>query len=282
MAAKLSYCAEQIRRFDPDRFLCALFAPEAEREALFVLYALNLEIARIPELAREPLLGHVRLRWWIDSIDRLYQGEQSPAGHPILSALANLIKVHRLDRACFDRLLAGRARDLDDAAPPTMADLIAYAEATSASLSALGLRVLNAEDERTRAAARQVAIAWALTGLLRAVPFHARARRVYLPADSNRAAELDVFTLFDRGPSPQLPRAVEPVAAVARQALADARRHCPVAPRRAMAVLLPATLADHHLNQLARAGYDPFHPMLRKPDGWRSLRLLSRSWRRRY
>jgi len=39
--------------------------------------------------------------------------------------------------------------------------------------------------------------AWALTGLLRAVPFHARQRRLYLPADRLEEAGVRVGRLFD-------------------------------------------------------------------------------------
>ncbi|HXP95891.1 MAG TPA: squalene/phytoene synthase family protein, partial [Telmatospirillum sp.] len=52
MAIPLSYSAEQVRRFDRDRFGTALFAPPERREALFALYAFNLEVAQIRELVR--------------------------------------------------------------------------------------------------------------------------------------------------------------------------------------------------------------------------------------
>ena len=47
----LSYCGDEVRRYDPDRFLTALYAPGARREALLTLYAFNLEIARVRETA---------------------------------------------------------------------------------------------------------------------------------------------------------------------------------------------------------------------------------------
>jgi len=39
-----------VRRVDPDRYLTALFAPPARREALFTLYAFNHELARAREV----------------------------------------------------------------------------------------------------------------------------------------------------------------------------------------------------------------------------------------
>ena len=51
--AHLSYCAEQVRGFDHDRFLTAIFAPAAVREHLFALYAFNIELAKVREVVEE-------------------------------------------------------------------------------------------------------------------------------------------------------------------------------------------------------------------------------------
>ena len=48
-AAPAGSLAEFVRRHDPDRFLCALFAPPARRDALFALVAFNHELARARE-----------------------------------------------------------------------------------------------------------------------------------------------------------------------------------------------------------------------------------------
>ena len=73
--AALSYSAQQVRLSDPDRFLTALFAPAAARENLFALYAFNLEVARIPELVHEPMMGQIRLQWWRERFDEIYAGQ---------------------------------------------------------------------------------------------------------------------------------------------------------------------------------------------------------------
>src|SRR5918997_2221302 len=56
------------RRHDPDRFLCALFAPAPRREALFALIAYNHELARAREAARNPLIALMRLQWWRETV----------------------------------------------------------------------------------------------------------------------------------------------------------------------------------------------------------------------
>ena len=58
----LSPLAALVRRHDRDRYLTALFAPAAHREALFALYAFNYEIARVRESVTTPMLGQMAQR----------------------------------------------------------------------------------------------------------------------------------------------------------------------------------------------------------------------------
>ena len=277
---ELSYCAEQVRRFDYDRFICTLFAPPEEREALAAVYAFNAEVARIRESVRQPLLGHIRLQWWTDTVDAIFAGR--PPQHEIALALSSAVRQFRLDRRHFDRLLEARARDMDDQAPADVAALIGYAEGTSATLGFLSLDVLGAEGDAARVAARDVGIAWALTGVLRAVPFHAGQRRIYLPASLNRAAELDVFQLFEmRSPEP-LRSVVAAVAECARNHLETARAAHRDVPRQALPALLPATLADGYLRRLQRAAFDPFVAAVQKPGPLRLVKLAVNAARGRY
>jgi len=265
----LSYCADQIRRHDNDRFVCALFAPPPEREALAALYAFNLEVARIPEVVRETLLGHVRLQWWRDCIAAIYGG--APPEHQVATPLAAAVAGYGLERDLFDRLLDARAADLDPDPPPDLAALVRYADATSGTLSALAMTVLGTGDAAE--VGRDVGIAWALTGLLRAVPFHAQTRRCYLPADLCRDAGLDVESVFALRPGPELAQVVAVLAEIAADHLSAARSRRREVPKAALPALLPATLAQHDLARLRRAGFDPFALDHRRDGFGRLLRV---------
>lgn len=270
--APLSYCAQQVQTYDPDRFLCAQFAPPPEREAFLALLAFNLELARIRELVREPLLGHMRLRWWSDTLDAI--GMAQAPQNPVAAALADAMRAFPFDRGLLDRMISGRATDLDDAPPASLARLLEYVEATSSSLSLAALQVLGVDDAAARDSGRDLGIAWALVGLVRAVPFHARHRRLYLPSDLCRDADVDAARLFDRGRTDGVAEVVRQLAATAEDHLHQARLRRALIPRRALPVLLPATLADLYLRRLAQAGYDPFHPALQRREAWRLPRLI--------
>jgi NADH dehydrogenase [ubiquinone] 1 alpha subcomplex assembly factor 6 len=271
-----------VRRHDRDRFLTVLFAPAGAREALLALYAFNYEVAKTPEVVSEPMLGRIRLQWWRDSLEAAYAGA-ALRRHEVVEPLGRAIRERTLSRTHFEALLAAREGDLAAEGPASLEALDAYAEASSARLMLLALEVLGEGGAAAQAAAREIGIAYALSGLLRAVPFHARARRLYLPRDLVEAAGLDLSRgLFELRSSPALGRVVGEVAARAGAHLAAARALRPQVPRAALPALLPAVLASADLARLARAGYDPFAPGLARPDSWRSWRLTLAALRGRY
>jgi phytoene synthase len=67
--ATSSSLLEHVRRADPDRFFCSLFAPAQSREALWLLYAFNHELARAREVASEPVMALIRLTWWREVVE---------------------------------------------------------------------------------------------------------------------------------------------------------------------------------------------------------------------
>ncbi len=281
-ASALSPLARLVRQHDRDRFLTALFAPAARRDELLALYAFNYEIAKTREVVSEPVLGQIRLQWWRESLDAIYAGDPV-RGHEVATPLAAAIRGRGLTRAHFDALIAAREFDLGGEAPESLAALESYAEGSSARLVWLALEVLGERGESAIAAGRAVGIAYAQAGLLRALPFHARMKRLYLPRDLCLAAGLRVDAeVFELRSSPALRRIVAQVAAAAAGHLAKARARRGAVPRAALPALLPAVLAGADLASLARAEYDPFDRRLAGRDTWRSWRLTLAALARRY
>ena len=270
-----------VRRLDRDRFLCAQFAPPDRRPAVLALYAFNQEVAQIAESVSEPLLGHMRLRWWHDVIDAAFAGH-SPPRHPVALALADVIRDFQLDRRPFDALLTARTVDLDDTPPADLEALVVYARDTSASLNEIALTILGATADASGDAAREVGIAWALIGLLRSLPHHARRRRLYLPADLCRQAEISPEAVFDDTAGPGLADVISTVAAMARRHLEGAVNHRRDVDRSALPVLLLAVLARTYLARLSRAGFDPFSAPDRGAGPIQVANLMWAAFRGRY
>jgi phytoene synthase len=180
-----------------------------------------------------------------------------------------------LSREPFDRLIDTRERDLADEPPASLAALEDYAEGSSAALVHLALQVLGVREVTIEETARKVGIAYALAGLLRAMPFHARAGRAYIPAHVGERAGLDPADYTAGRGTPALRAAVREIAVAAVRHLRAAREGRPATPRSAITALLPAIVADRFLVRLQRAGYDPFAPVLAVPDPLQIWRLAA-------
>ncbi|MEQ1890082.1 MAG: phytoene/squalene synthase family protein [Alphaproteobacteria bacterium] len=268
---QLSYCAGLVRRHDHDRFLTALFAPEPVREHLWVLYAFNIEIARIRELVSEPLLGEIRLQWWREGIDAIYAGH-GVRTHPVLEALEVAVRLCALPRRPFDSLIDAHTESFSPNAPVNLEELENHADAASAGVMRLAMGI--AGGQAPDAAIRHAGIGWALTGVLRNIGIHASRRQVFLPGDMMRAEGLEPESVFSCRHGPELRRVMVSFAQIAGGHLAAARQALPAPSRQIMPVLLPITLADIYLRQIRRPDHDPFRIAAPIPAFRRQARLL--------
>ncbi|MBT3906000.1 MAG: squalene/phytoene synthase family protein [Rhodospirillaceae bacterium] len=266
-----AYCQNLVERFDPDRYLCSLFAGSEIRADLMALYAFNVEVAGIRESVSEPLIGQMRLQWWRDSMDRIFGG--APPAHQVATALSQTINKFDLERSAFDVLLDARTADFDDAPFATLLELESYVENTSATLTRLTLQILGQSESRILEVGRHVGIAWALTGLLRAIPFHARQGRSCLPVELVKGSAYK---------GPEISEVVAVIGAQASEHLRKAREGQKAVPRTAVAALLSATLADGYLDELKNANFDPFKGDLRAARVSTKIRLLFNVLRGRY
>ncbi len=182
-----------VREADEDRWLAALFAPKPVRQKLFVLYAFNLEVARIAEKITEPRLGEIRLQWWREAVDEVFRGGPV-ADHPIVRALADLVREDNLPLAPFDALLTARVSDLNAAPFETWSDLDAYVDATAGGIIRLAAQICAPDLALTpqRSNAIQLAgRAWGLSGMMRALPNWTARGRSFFPANLRSTMRLD-------------------------------------------------------------------------------------------
>jgi phytoene synthase len=267
--ADAAYCLDQVRRYDRDRYLAALFARAPARDDLMALYAFNLEVAKTREMVREPMMGLLRLQWWRDAVDEIYAGNERR--HQVVQPLAAAIRRHGLERTLFDRLIDARECDMAETPPADLPALVAYVDATAGGLGLLASQALSGGSAP---AVRAVWIAWGLAGLLRAVPFHARLRRIHLPQAVLTEYGLDARDVLDQRRPPELAAVARAVATEARGHLSIGRQLGRTAPRRLLPVMLLGTFAAQYLRQLDAVGYDVHAPRLHDVPPGRVWRLL--------
>lgn len=266
-------CRRLARRHDFERYLATLFAPRPRRPALWILLAFNAEIARTRESVSEAALGEIRLQWWRDALEAA-AADGPVRQHEVAAPLAEALRAGTLDQSLLHGLIDARMRDLDDAPMADEAALLDYAARTGGLLTEAMAVV--AEGGQAAGSARQSARAlgtgWALAGILRAAGFHAAhfhvtGGRQLLPQTALAAGGAGPRDLSERRATPGVKAAVEAVAAMARNRLAEAGTTGGPADR--LLVLKPAAAA--WLDRLERAGFDPFAV----PDRLAPARLLA-------
>lgn len=260
--AELSACGEIVRRHDPDRFLLSMLAPSSVREDVWALYAFNHEIAKTREVVTETQLGLIRLQWWRDAVAAIYTAGAPLPDHPVLAALQKAVYTHGLAQERIDALIYAREFDLEDRLPANMQGLVYYADYTMTPL--LELTEVITSPQAT-GAVEDIAVGYALTGILRATPHYLSQRRCYFPAD-----RLPAIDRHYEG------RELEALTPVVRDVAALARARLEPVPARD----LPRCVRGHrqlallYLRQIEKAGYNVFAPRLKAPPFLKELRLL--------
>lgn len=258
MTTDFDHAAEVVRRFDRDRYLSALLAPEAHRPAMMALYAFNAEIGRIREIVSEPLPGEVRLQWWRDLLEGTEHG--AAAANPVAGALLRTIDTYNLPRQALVAMTEARIFDLYNDPMPDLNDLEGYAGETVSSLFQLGCLVLaNGEDLGTATIAGHAGVAYGLTGLMRALPWHSARRQMYLPGDVRSRHNLDPETVFRGETTPELLAVLTEMRAHVRHHLTRVRQAAEVGLKACQPAFLPLLLVEPFLRKLEVDGFDPLH-----------------------
>jgi phytoene/squalene synthetase len=228
----INACAALVEAGDPDRFLAAMAAPVDVRGRLFVLYALNLEVAKAPFVTKEPMIAEMRLQFWRDTIADAAAGKAVRA-HEVAAPLAALIHDMDLDVNLLDQMIAARRFDIyPNDADQVGFELDGYLRRTAGHLMGLSATACGASTSDI-AAAMDVGEAMGIALWLRAVPDLVGHNRV-------AAGDLDSDTLIDHaqrglsllrahrsvrfGPAVPALRAAWMTAPILRQVVADPRR----------------------------------------------------------
>ncbi|NBN62212.1 squalene/phytoene synthase family protein [Microvirga tunisiensis] len=256
-ATSFDHAQALVREQDRDRYLTALFAPPEHRPGLLALYAFNIEIARIRDVVNDPLPGEVRLQWWRDFLTGTHHGETS--ANPVAAALAETIRRYHLPVAALVALIDARVFDLYDDPMPTLTDLEGYAGETSSALIQLASIVLAGGSEAgTCDAAGHAGVAYGLTGLMRALPWHAARHQQFLPSDVLDRHGVDRATLFRGEMTPELGAALTEMRAHARHHLDRTRGLVGSVRPEVAAAFLPVCLVEPFLKVMERKGFNPF------------------------
>ncbi|GFO05866.1 NADP dehydrogenase (ubiquinone) complex i, assembly factor 6 [Plakobranchus ocellatus] len=224
---------------DYENYLGTLLLPKDAQRAAFALRAFNVELAQVQDMVSDKRIGLMRMQFWKDAVAKIVQG--SPPEAPVATELAGACSYYKLSRRWLERIVAARAAQLDNDYFKSMAVMEEYAEHVNSSLYYLLLECLGIKNVQADHAASHLGKAQGIVTTIRATPFHAAKRRVYLPMDilaNHRVSHEDII----RGSTNQRVKdAVFDVASVAHQHLEKARSLKGSLPPKSNLVFLNAT-----------------------------------------
>jgi phytoene synthase len=276
MADPFEHCETLLREGDKDRFLATLFAPPKYRRALHALYAFNLEVARTRELARQPMPGEIRLQWWREVLAGIGRGDTD--AHPVAAALRNTVVRYRLPPQALTGLIDARTFDLYDEPMASVNHLERYARETSSVLIELAARILrDGRDPEMGEVAGHAGIAYAVAGLLRALPIHASRGQLYLPADLMHRYNAQASDVLAGKATSEIRAVLAELRLRVRQHLTSVREGLRVVPADVLPALLPVALVRPALDRMERRSHRPFAPS--ELPQWRRQWVLWRAAR---
>ncbi|MCC2113698.1 MAG: squalene/phytoene synthase family protein [Hyphomicrobiales bacterium] len=278
MSEAYLFCQSLVYRADKDRFFASLFAAAESRPHLYALYGFNAEIARVRELVSDPFPGEMRYQWWRDALSGSGHGDID--AHPLASALVITKQRYELPVELFDAVLEARSFDLYEEPMAGLDELEAYGRDTSAAIIRLAAHILTGRPQpELEKVCCHAGIAFALTGLLRALPVHSGRRQLYLPADRLADHGIDPEEVFAGTVTPNLLALLAELRGVIRSHISETRKMICDVPVAAAPAFLPISLIECYLKEMERPGYDPFRSIVVVPQ-WRRQWLLWRSARK--
>jgi len=244
----MSEVQETVRSTDRDRYLASLFAPDDKRPHILALYAFNADVVGIRDRVSEPAIGMIRLQWWRDTVESLYDGGTG-GGHPVAEALAGAITAGGLPQQALLDLITAHEFDLYHDRMPGLTELEVYLGETHSRLIQMAAMILD------RGQAPKASEAAGLAGV-------AQGLALVLGDPAHR--------------DPFLPDGMDVKAAIAHaeKRLAQAMALLPSVPKPLLPAFLPVTLTATYLKAIRNRPDEPLRvsPLKRQWVMWWTAR----------
>lgn len=150
----------ELKKIDSDRFFLTLFAKKDQREAIAAIYVLYHEVAKTPEVVNEKAMGQIRLQWWRDEIEKLFQDKERETGHPCLRSLCNVPRNDLLN------IIDAHEKTLDTPSFQTIQSLEDYLLSLQEPVFNCVTKIGEQQHE-----IKSLALGWGMLQMIRSIPF---------------------------------------------------------------------------------------------------------------
>jgi NADH dehydrogenase [ubiquinone] 1 alpha subcomplex assembly factor 6 len=255
----LSLSITELKKYDYYRYLCCLLAPAHFQHRFFAIYAFNNEIAKIKDVITEPMAGHIRLQWWRDAVEEIYNGKPVKHDNQVVRDLYKVISEVDISKDLIDSLIDAREADIEFSMPEDIASIKNYAIGTSSRLFELLLAASEINEKHAKEATYYAGIVYALTGIMRSLKYNAYHGRVMLPKDMMNKVGISEEDIIEGRYLDRTRPIVHIICDKVEVNLTHVRALLKDAPRSAINVFLPLAIVDIFLRRIKKNNYDLFN-----------------------
>lgn len=187
------YCESKVTQSGSNLVAAFKILGPQPRAAITALYAFCREVDDVVDECTEPELAAVKLAWWTEEIDRLFEGEPQ---HPVGKALLPRIHHHQLPKEHFLEIIDGCRMDLSQSRYARWEDLDLYCDRVAGAVGLLSARIFGEVNQATLDYALLLGRALQYTNILRDVGDDARRGRIYIPVQALQHFKVDAASIL--------------------------------------------------------------------------------------
>ena len=266
---------QEIQKFDYDRYLSIIFSSKDKREDIMSVILFNLEIARIKSKVSEQMMGLIRLQWWREAIEEIFDESKTPRRHNVVQRLKELTQKYKLNKDDFLTVINAREKDLDESPFATEAEFNEYLFNTSYPINKIILDVLDIHDSNIIAATKDISIAWAMCAVIRSAHRNFGTGRAVFPQDLMAKHNVNIDDVgkpeFIENSKPLVIEFYNKAEGHINTAIQLIKNAAKADVKTALPVLLNINTTQHHLKQIKNNDYDIFTKNLNPYLGFFSL-----------
>ncbi|RKF77027.1 NADH dehydrogenase complex I, assembly factor 6 [Golovinomyces cichoracearum] len=175
--AARSYCSKLIQKFDSPSYTLQTFIPASARDVYLSIRALNVELARIPDIISNSTIGALRMQFWRDNVNKIFQEipQNEPVSILLSYALASLRSRHpgiqtEMMKAWCIKIINAREQYMDNKPYASLDALETYAENTYSNLLYITAAALPMHSLIVDHVVSHIGKAHGITAVLRGLP----------------------------------------------------------------------------------------------------------------
>jgi len=254
----MSDIANDIRKYDYYRYLCCLLAPGSVRDHLITIYAFNNELAKIKYVITEPMAGYIRLQWWRDAIEEIYNGMPVKHNSPLVKALYDLICDTNIDKELFDNLIDAREADIEFDVPENIDALLNYMLGAYSGLFRILLAVCDCKDEVSSEVAEYAGVAYGLAHIMRSMRYNCYHGKIMFPKDLMTLASISAQEVLEGKNLKNTKDITKALCDRSINSLRHVRAMKRDLPKRALTALMPLSIVEPTIKRIRNNDYNLF------------------------